>query len=269
LERSERVIADTEGRVGDEVRILLQLRAEHPESAGNFDLLIRSALLQLGFIEEGLAAGGWPADNARDFRGIPVSPQELRAANKRPVDFWQDSDEPALFGRLLPKHGRLQEYVGYYRAAFKTPEDFFDAFTHQQNKLTMIAPTVAVVLRAGGEDAQAQTILRHTDSMLADWLHNGPARPDLLWRLAYFRAAEGRDDEAVALLGRAVAGGALPDRQYYAIDIAEEPCFARLVNRADFQAVRSRILARIEEERRKVPLALLAQAYPNPIKAAA
>jgi hypothetical protein len=41
------------------------------------------------------------------------------------------------------------------------------------------------------------------------------------------------------------------------------------VNRADFQAVRRRILARIEEERRKVPLALLAQAYPVQRKAAA
>jgi hypothetical protein len=54
-----------------------------------------------------------------------------------------------------------------------------------------------------------------------------------------------------------------------ATDIAQEPCFARLVNRADFQAVRRRILARIEEERRKVPLALLAQAYPVQRKAAA
>jgi hypothetical protein len=41
------------------------------------------------------------------------------------------------------------------------------------------------------------------------------------------------------------------------------------VNRPDFQAVRRRIFARIEEERRKVPLDLLAQAYPVPRKLAA
>jgi TolB-like protein len=269
LARSQRVIADAEGRTGDEVRILLQLRSEHRESAGNVDLLIGGPLLELGFINEAYQAFGGPADGAPNYRGIPDSASALKASYGRPLDLWQDGDAPALFGRLLPKHGRLQEYVGYYRAAFKTPEQFFDAYTHQQNKLTMIAPTVANVLRAGGERAEAEAILRHTESMLTDWLHNGPARPDLIWRLAYFRAAEGRDDESVALLGRAVAGGALPDRQFYAIDIADEPCFARLVNRPDFEAVRERILGRIEEERRKVPLALLAQAYPVPTKAAA
>jgi hypothetical protein len=54
----------------------------------------------------------------------------------------------------------------------------------------------------------------------------------------------------MARLGQAVAGGWLPDRAYYAADIAEEPCFARLMGRADFQAVRRRIFARYEEERR-------------------
>jgi hypothetical protein len=49
---------------------------------------------------------------------------------------------------------------------------------------------------------------------------------------------------------------------FNAIDIADEPCFARLVSRPDFQAIRHRILARIEQERRKVPLDLLAEAYP-------
>jgi hypothetical protein len=53
------------------------------------------------------------------------------------------------------------------------------------------------------------------------------------------------------------------------VDIADEPAFAALLNRPDFQALRHRIFARIDEERRKVPLNLLASAYPVPAKAAA
>jgi hypothetical protein len=104
---------------------------------------------------------------------------------------------------------------------------------------------------------------------LTAWLRNGPQQPDLLANLAFFRGANGRDSEAVSLLARAVSGGWLPDNQYFASDIAEEPCFGALLNRADFQAVRRRILTRIDEERRKVPMALLARAYSSPMKVAA
>jgi hypothetical protein len=41
------------------------------------------------------------------------------------------------------------------------------------------------------------------------------------------------------------------------------------VNRSDFQAIRRRVLERIEEERRKVPRTLLAQAFPIRSKMAA
>jgi hypothetical protein len=37
---------------------------------------------------------------------------------------------------------------------------------------------------------------------------------------------------------------------FYATDIADEPCFAHVVNRPEFQAIRSPILALIEEARR-------------------
>jgi hypothetical protein len=36
------------------------------------------------------------------------------------------------------------------------------------------------------------------------------------------------------------------------------------VNRPDFQTIRKRILARVDEERQRVPLNLLRRAYPAP-----
>ena len=262
-------IADFNGRLGDQVRILLQLRREFPDEASWVDVRIGSSLMALGYIDEGLKTLGFPPEVARDYAGTPDPPQLIRASYKRPVDFWLDDDAPALFARLLPKHGRLAEYVGYYRAAFKSPDDFAAAFPNRPLQYLMLVPNVAANLRMGGEDAQADQLLVNADSLLASKLHEAPADDaGLHVYLAQLRAVQGRDDEAVRALAIAVTGW-LPDRRFYAIDIADEPCFSRLVNRRDFQAIRQQILARIEEERRKVPLDLLRQAYPRPMKAAA
>ena len=62
--------------------------------------------------------------------------------------------------------------------------------------------------------------------------------PGDLALLSQYRAIDGRNDEAVSMLSRAVAAGWLPDGTFQASDIAQEPSYATLLNRADFQAVR-------------------------------
>ena len=121
------------------------------------------------------------------------------------------------------------------------------------------------MLRESGETGAAQAILARADSLISAWLRNGPETADLSLQLAFLRAAEGNEDEAVTRLRRAVDAGWLPDRQFHSVDIADEPAFARLVNRPDFQLLRKRVLGRIEEERRKVPSDLLHRAYPVPV----
>jgi hypothetical protein len=116
---------------------------------------------------------------------------------------------------------------------------------------------------------EAAAILRSFEPALVALSQRRIANSDYAM-LAQFRAAAGRDDEAIKLLAKAVDAGWLPDGRFSATDIADEPCFARLVSRPDFQAVRQRIFTRIQEERRKVPLQLLAQAYSvKPTRAAA
>jgi hypothetical protein len=156
----------------------------------------------------------------------------------------------------------LSEYVGYYRAAFKGSDDVAKTFQNLPERLVGIAPVLASDLRASGNSADADALLQNVQAFLLRQLRNGPAEPGLLADLAAVRAAQGRGDEAVGLLRRAVAGGWLPDGTYRATDLNEEPFYAGVVERPDFQAVRQRILARIAEERRKVPLRLLAQAFP-------
>jgi len=164
----------------------------------------------------------------------------------------------------LPRQGRLPEYVDWYRRAFKSPDDFTAAFPNRIGIYLTLVPNVAANLRAAGAGEEADRLLASAASTLSSKLHSTPADAGLHVYLAQIRAAQGRDDEVVPALTTAVNGGWLPDRMFFAIDIADEPCFARLVNRPDFQALRQRILARIEQERRKVPLDLLRRAYPVP-----
>ena len=118
-----------------------------------------------------------------------------------------------------------------------------------------MAPTVAANLRAAGDGAEADALLRRTEPIILGYLRNGPPNPYLLANAAFFRAADGKGDQAMSLLARAVAVGWLPDA---VVDIAQEPCFLPFVNRPDFQAVRQKILARIADERRKITPILLA-----------
>jgi tetratricopeptide (TPR) repeat protein len=262
-------VASETGRPADALKTLLELRAQHADQTGWVDNHLSSLLLQLGFLDEFAAIWNAPPDVPATYRGDPGPPNLAHwGYNDRAIDFWQDDDAPAVFGRLLPQHGRLGEYRAFYTAAFKGPEELIAAFPKQQ-RFTQMAPTIAVDLRDAGDAASAQTILSRADSMISGLLGKGPATRDLSLQMAFIRGAEGNDDEAMSLLSRAVAQGWLPDRSFYAIDIADEPAFARLVKRPDFQAVRRHILGRIEEERRKVPQQLLAQAFPMRSKIAA
>lgn len=269
LGQVEAAAAGSTGHPGEQTRVLLKLRSAHPETASWVDGRIFNPLLGLGFIDEAARIWNLPADVPAAYKGTPESKAFLAEAYKKPLDMWLDDDAAAVYGRLLPANGRLQEYVGYYRAAFRGPEDFAAAYGHNPSKLATIVPVVAADLRAAGDRREADALLERADAIVAQSLKNGPPVPGLLWNLSAIRAAQGRDDEAVKLLGRAVALNWLPDRKFAATDIAQEPYFARLANRTDFQAIRSTIFRRIEQERAKIPLDLLERTYPPPMKAAA
>jgi hypothetical protein len=206
-------------------------------------------LLQLGFIGEGVKVGDGDPAAVPMLAGVPPSQAFLHTI-QHPIEVWNEDELPMLLARSLPKHGRLKEFVALYDVAFKSPEDFYNV-TPSGNKglFRAFAPNVAVLLRAAGRTKDAGEILDRDEQVIAGFLRNGPAT-DYYVDLAQLRGAEGRDDQVVPLLSKALATGWLPDRQFTAVDIADEPCFAQLVNRADFQALRQRILARIEEERR-------------------
>lgn len=237
------------GRIGEAITIGVKLANEHPSERAFIVPRMAEHLIQLGFIEQGVRGEGWDPAVVSDLRGTPPSAADILAGVKKPIEIW-DSFGPLLMARSLPKNGRLKEFVGYYKAAFKSPQDFYN-LSPSANKgyFRSYAPNVAVLLREANDAAEATAILRLHEALIAKFLANGPQH-DYFVELGQLRAAQGRDNDAVRFLGKAVDAGWLPDRLFTAVDVADEPCFAQLVQRADFQALRKRLLLRIEQERR-------------------
>jgi hypothetical protein len=247
------------GRIALEARYEFEIRRRFPDQKTQFDAA--DILNQLGYVEEAAAVYGAPASEAAPYKGAPLPAQMLERRYRDPLDFWHDADTPNLYGRLLPKNGRLAEYVRYYKAAFRTADEFYSAVAWSSwEQFADAAPNAAANLRAAGEPALAQEIVDKDEAVIAPLLRNGPANRQLAYNLAQLRAVEGRDDEAMMLLRRAMDQHWLPDRTFFAVDIADEPSFANLSRRADFQAIRRQVLAHVEDERRQVTPAMLASA---------
>ncbi|HEX4799684.1 MAG TPA: TIR domain-containing protein [Sphingomicrobium sp.] len=247
------------GQIAEAARNEFEIRRRFPDQVRIIDL--SEILMTLGFIDETAALLKVPASETKPYRGIPLPAQELRKRYPVSVDFWNDEEAPLLYGRLLSRNGRLAEYVGWYKSAFRNADDYYASTAWAGwERFVDQGPNVAANLRAAGETELAQQIIDKEESLVAPLLRNGPANWQMAWRIAMLRAVEGRDDEAVAALRRAIGQGWLPNRFEFSTDLAEEPCFARLSSRPDFQAIRQYVLHHIAEQRRQITPAMLANA---------
>jgi TolB-like protein len=247
------------GQIAATAQAEFEIQRLFPDKARKLD--IAETLLKLGFVDETRKFLNMPESEVAPYKGMPLSAPELHKRYADPVQFWQADDAPYVYGRLLPKQGRLAEYVGYYKRAFRNADGFYSAVAWADwGQFADLAPNVAANLRAAGENALAQQIIDKDEATIAPLLRNGPANRELGWRLAQLRAVEGRDDEAMTALRRVIDQDWLPDGIYFASDIAEQPCFARLRTRADFQAIRMQILNHLEQQRRQITPRMLAAA---------
>jgi TolB-like protein len=243
------------GHPGTIAQLLYEFGQQFPDERHLYDLA--AVLLQLGYVDEAGRIVQWPPEVISTYKGTPPSASWLKA-QLSPRDFWEADDgldAPAsVMGRLLPNHRRLPEYLGFYRTAVHNADEFYELVNWPGGwaRYFRIAPNAAANLRAAGETAQAAAIVQRQENMIEPLMRNGSPDRVMLVALAQLRSVEGRNDDAISALNAAVARGWLPNRVYYAADIAEEPSFRNLLGDARFQAIRSEIRRRLEDERRLI-----------------
>jgi hypothetical protein len=208
-------------------------------------------LMTLGYLDLSTRVGRWGPAFLAAYRGSIKSSAQLAALYKQPAEFWIDEEAPSLIGRQFRKDGRLGDYGDYFRAAFSSPDEFNQSLEERPHLFVALAPTVAANLRDAGQSEAAAAILGRAEAIVAPWVRRQAPDPDLACAVSMLRAVEGKDEEAMRLLRAAVSRGWLPDGGMVAWDIAEEPAYARLLNRADFQALRRQVFARQADERRR------------------
>lgn len=236
----------TRGDYSAAMNVVMALRSERPDGdLGAARFGAASALLRLGYQEEAVRLC-----NDRPWIGPVIRSERLPPAEATlpPADFWRSQFEAAYRGRAMVNLGHGRQLVDLYRKRFASAEDYA-ALAWSSVSLASTAPTLGVALNDAGDRAAAEAVLLAASRHIEGNLANAPDFDMTLWQLSRIRAAQGRRQESLALLTRAIDRGYRPDGFEYALDIAQEPAFRDLRGDPRFEATRKRILAHIAKER--------------------
>lgn len=228
---------------------LLRLRSERRErfsSVGGFTL--GEGLIALGYFDE-LAQLWRVPDWVGPVLRSEMAPRDLiRGERVGPRDFWLMPFYPAFASRAMLNRGRGDELVSGYRRGFGSRDEFLSAILEESTRIAA-APNLAVALIQARDPVEADFLLQAIDAHVQAHLRNAPGDRDMLFALGRVRAIEGRPEEALGLVGRAIQRGWLPDGRLYPIDIAQDPPLWALRDDPRFNALRKRILDHIARER--------------------
>ncbi|MET0180782.1 MAG: hypothetical protein ABW194_09935, partial [Novosphingobium sp.] len=113
------------------------------------------------------------------------------------------------------------------------------------------APVVALVLRQSGREGEADRLLREADAAARSTYRRGKVPFWFDVDVAAVRAVQGRKDDALTMIEKAVGRGWLPSGGTSLRDIADEPAFRELRGLPRFEALRAKIAAHYEREKRE------------------
>ena len=228
---------------------LLAVRRERPgKSLEAGRLAVIDGLLRLGYQDEAGKLWNQPKWFGPLLRSEMLPSDRMSDEPVGPKDFWAVPDFPAFTSRAMLNLGRGRGLVEIYHRGFRSRDEFVQALDGNQSLLAAI-PNVAVALRTVGDDEDARYLLAAAEKRVELGLASVPGDRDLSWELGRIRAAQRRPDDALQLIAGAVARGWLPDGNWYALDLAQEPSLRSLRGDPRFKALRARILAHIARER--------------------
>ena len=179
----------------------------------------------------------------------PPLPSAWRLHNRNPIAAAVYRDENHVAAKLMLNAGRWRELV----EAFDGPGGLVGIRASEALRADQLAevPVVIVALRHAGRSRDADRLLHDADLQLAKVYSRGqvPHWHDL--DRSEILALQGRKDDALASLGRAIARGWRSGGSTDLSDLAEEPAFASLRDDSRFQRLRARLSADLVRERKE------------------
>ncbi len=151
---------------------------------------------------------------------------------------------PIMIGRVCLLTHQMSWLAKMYRAAGSTPEQFEQLIGKET--MSEVVPSAAIALREAGDSAVSLELLQRAEVDARDLDRTNPADQVTLARIY---AAQGRNDEAIALLSSAVRAGWLPPYLPIDVDLEHDPPFAELRGDTRFQRLRQQVLATLARER--------------------
>jgi len=238
-------------REGDYSRAMAPLLALHarpgdPETFVTWK--INEGLLRLGYADHVRGQGGQRDRFVAELREERLRPEFEGGRIPNPREFWAAVEIATVSGRAMINLGRGGMLVESYRRGFPSRDDFLTTLTDHGYPV-IVVPVLAVALRSSGQASEAEALLNAIEDDSETRIEQVPSGYGPGFELARIRAAQGRADDAVSLLSRAVDRGWLPDGRFYPLDIAQDPPFHSLRGDRRFEQLRRRILAHVARER--------------------
>lgn len=219
-------------------------RRSSPQEQEFLAALLFQPLLQLGQFEIADRIFPIPLDYIPHIRNDDPAAIEMIEADMEPRRFWTFGPLSIPASRVYLRNGEGPRLAARYKAAAASP-DVFEQLVGQ-SIFPDIAPSVALALRSAGDEAQVQELLQRAERLASDSMSEPSDRQV---RLARIYAVQGKRDQAMGLLIRAVGSGWLPPYMPVHTDIALDPPLAELRQDPRFESVRQQILSRLERER--------------------
>jgi len=188
-----------------------------------------------------------PLENRRVRFTTPPTAAVWRSRNRSPIAARIYQKENRVAAKLMLNRGRASELV----QTFDSPMGLLGMRPGQRLRGDLLrdAPTVALALRQVGRDDEANRLLRESDAIVREIYRRGPVAFSFDADAAAIWSVQGRQDEALSALERAMQRGWMHISDSDLKDIAAEPAFVSLRGHPRFERIRARIRAHYERER--------------------
>jgi TolB-like protein/Flp pilus assembly protein TadD len=226
------------------------LKSGQPEGRTAISVTLSGILLQLGYGDEAYKVSpGAPEFAPYLWRNDPKGLDMLETLHMPPRRFFAPGVLATNAGRVYVLSGRGEKLANMYLSLGVSPQEF--ARLSGDSGLLYSAPIIAVALRQSGHADDAKGLLAVTEDAATEMIarDRSPSSSALLARVY---AAQGRYEEAIPLLARAVNRNWLPSPPLLHPDPALDPAFSGMKGDPRFKRIRDQVLGTIKRERAQV-----------------